>query len=129
MSATIVPFNKIKAPQSKKSVKSAEGEELTPPTNEDLVGFINVLNFLALQSSTNAVEISLIVDELNVSIKHHDDLSEGKEVAAATAFEVMASMPYDADAIDKSKTIANLLEIFERLDIDKYEDERTDEQP
>jgi hypothetical protein len=123
MSATIVPFNKNKIPCNKKQIKDAEGEDLIPPTKDDIVGFLNVINFLALQSSTNSVDISVLIDELNISIKHHDNVYEEGDLSACTSFEIMTSIPYDIESQDKEKTIANLLAMFDRLDVDKYEDE------
>lgn len=125
MTAKIYSFGgNNKVPQVKKQqVKDAGGEDLPMPSKEDLAGFINVLNFLALQSATNSVEIAVMVDELNISIKHHDDLIEGDEVTSATSYEVLANAPYDAEATDKTKTIDNLLEMFDKLDISKYDSE------
>ena len=124
MSATVVPFNsKSKLPTTKKQPKDSNGEELVPPTKDDIVGFLNTIQFLALQSSTNAVDISVLVDELTICIKHHDNLFERDEVTAATSFEILTSIPYNAECLDKEKTITNLLEVFDRLDVEQYEDQ------
>lgn len=126
MTGKVVPFgNRNKIPTVKKVRAAGDGEELEMPSAEDLSGFINVMNYLALQSATNCVEINLLVDELNIEIKHHDDLFESNGVTAASIFAIMANVPYDAEDMDKKQTIAHLLAAFDRLDIDKYDDKPT----
>lgn len=125
MSATIVPFRSKQVPK-KKYTGAESGVVLEPPTPEDLKGFINTLNFLALQSATNTVTIDIMADALDISIRHfNDDTAEDdNEVYSISALEFVAGCPYTPK--DQKKMTENLLEMFNKLHIDNHESKEDD---
>ena len=123
MTATIVPFGKKTPAKIQKSIKAAEdGLELTPPSRDDLKGFINTLNFLALQSMAKSATVDVMDGELNVKIQHHEraDFVDADGVMSATMFEVMAGVDFTPE--NPNKMIDHLLIAFDRLNLDNYED-------
>lgn len=119
MSADIVPFTKKVV---KKKFKSAEdGVELDPPSESDLRGFINTLDFLRQQSIAKSVSIETMGDDLSIFVRHYDDINDDNEVTSASCVELVSGCEFTPE--DPKRLIKNLLTIFDRIDVDDEDNE------
>ncbi len=122
MSADIVPFKR----KSPKPV--IQDEKLAPPTDTDLVGFINTLHFLLNQGASESITIDLSIEELVVNVRqYHDVDDDDDEFSSASGLEFIATAAFDTEIHSMDKLKDQLREIFKRIDIDYYSSKHPEE--
>ncbi len=122
MTENIVQFRqKAKKPQS--------DHKLPPPSETDLIGFVNTLHFLVHQGASESTTVDMSLEQITITVRQYFDVEEEDEDnSSGSCLEFIASNHFDTEIDSMNKLTEILRNLFKKLDIDYYAKNNPDEQ-